>query len=294
MTVTVEGFNPPHRIIFEKILLEALKEDWGRAGDITSSSTIPEDTVGKAKIVAKEPGRIAGLEISLHAFTLTDPRLCIISDCRDGQDVDTGEILARVEGPARSILAAERVVLNLLGHLSGIASQTREIVNLISGTSASVVCTRKTTPGLRSLEKYAVRCGGGKNHRYGLDDAVLIKENHIAVSGGITAAVTRARECAGHMVRIEVEVENLQQLDEALSCSIDAVLLDNMDLSDIHTAVARVSGQVSIEVSGGITRETVADIAQAGVDIISIGALTHSVRSMDVSLSLEPAFTTQE
>lgn len=294
MTVTVDGFNPPHRIIFENILLEALKEDWGRAGDITSSSTIPEDTIGKARIVAKEPGCLAGLEISLHAFTLTDPRLCIISCCRDGQEVDTGEILAKVEGPARSILAAERVALNLLGHLSGIATQTREIVNLISGTSASVVCTRKTTPGLRPLEKYAVRCGGGKNHRYGLDDAVLIKENHIAVSGGITAAVARARQYAGHMVRIEVEVENLQQLDEALGCSIDAVLLDNMSLSDIYTAVAKASGQVSIEVSGGITRETVADIAQSGVDIISIGALTHSVRSMDVSLYLEPAFTTQE
>jgi nicotinate-nucleotide pyrophosphorylase (carboxylating) len=235
-------------------------------------------------MAAREPGVIAGLDAAELAFQLVDPTIVMRRQVQDGAAVAPGDIIATIEGPSRGLLTAERTALNFLGHLSGIASVTATIAAAISGTRASVACTRKTTPGLRALEKYAVRAGGGMNHRFALYDAVLIKDNHIAVAGGVRDAIRSAKAGVGHLVKIEVEVDTLDQLGEALKFPIDAVLLDNMDVAMLKQAVKLVAGRVTTEASGGVSLETVRGIAESGVDLISVGALTHSPRNLDSSL----------
>jgi nicotinate-nucleotide pyrophosphorylase (carboxylating) len=274
--------------MYEEIVRRALREDLGRAGDITTDSTVTLDARASARIVARREGCLAGIEIAALAFSLLDFEVQIDLKACDGDEVGSGDILAVLEGSARSLLQAERTALNFLGHLSGIASATRSIVKQIEGTT-KVLCTRKTTPGLGALEKYAVRAGGGFNHRFGLDDAVLIKENHLAIVGSISEAVHRARQRVGHMVKIEVEVENLDQLREALSQEVDAVLLDNMSIEMIREAVEIVGGRVLVEVSGGVTAENALELAEAGADLLSVGWLTHSAPSLDVALDMDPS-----
>lgn len=262
----------------------AFAEDLGLAGDITSNLTIPDDARARAAIVARKPGRIAGLPLAEAAFKRLDPDVSFETVIADGGDVEAGSEIARVKGKARTILSAERVALNYLGHLSGIATATRAYAQAIEGTSAKICCTRKTTPGLRAFEKYAVLAGGGMNHRFGLFDAVLIKDNHIAASGGIGAAIKRAR-LAGHLVKIEVEVDRLEQLEEALHYPVDAVLLDNMSLEDLRKAVKMCRERnIILEASGGVTLDTVHAIAETGVNVISSGALTHSASVLDIGL----------
>ncbi|HEY4563114.1 MAG TPA: carboxylating nicotinate-nucleotide diphosphorylase, partial [Thermoanaerobaculia bacterium] len=231
-------------------------------------------------------GRVAGLPVALSAFRLLDPAIEIAPSVADGEDVEAGAVLATVRGPARSLLSAERMALNLLGRLCGIATATRDMQRLVEPHGAHIVCTRKTTPGLRTLEKYAVRCGGGHNHRFGLDDAVLIKDNHIALAGGIRPAVERARRHVGHLVKIEVEVDSLDQLREALDLGADVVLLDNMPLEMLREAVALAKGRAITEASGGINPKTAGAIAATGVDLLSMGWLTHSAPSLDVALDV--------
>ncbi|HVF61922.1 MAG TPA: carboxylating nicotinate-nucleotide diphosphorylase [Thermoanaerobaculia bacterium] len=273
-------------LLYEPVVRRALEEDLGRAGDLTSDAVLPADLRAEARAVARAAGRIAGLEPALAAFRLLDPGCTVEIDLPDGSDAVAGEILAVVRGPARALLAAERTALNLLGRLSGIATATRELVAAVRPYPARVVCTRKTTPGLRALEKYAVRCGGGGNHRFGLDDGVLIKDNHRALAGGLRPAVERARAAVGHMVKIEVEVDTLGQLDEALALGVDAVLLDNMDLPTLAEAVGRCRGRALTEASGGITPTTAPAIAATGVDLLSVGWLTHSAPALDVALDV--------
>ena len=277
---------PPPDLGVEALLWRAFGEDLGRAGDLTSNATIPAEHRSVGHVVARAPGRIAGLHQALRAFTVLDDSVVVRALASDGQDVAAGERLAEVAGPTRSLLAAERTCLNLLGHLSGVATATAAMVRLVEGTGARIVDTRKTLPGLRALEKYAVRAGGGANHRFGLDDAVLIKDNHIAAVGSIGGAIKAARLAVGHMVRIEVEVDTLDQLDEALAVGVDAVLLDNMTPDELRTAVARVAGRTLTEASGGVTAETVRAIAESGVDLISMGWLTHSAPQLDVAFDL--------
>jgi len=272
-------------VVWEPIVREALREDLGRAGDQTTDAVVPEGAQAAARIVARVPGIVAGLPMAAAAFRLLDERVEVVPRLRDGDAVTAGATIAEVSGPARAILTGERVALNILGRLSGIATLTRSVVDGVAG--ASVACTRKTTPGLRSLEKYAVRCGGGANHRFGLDDAVLIKDNHVAVAGGVAPAVARARAAVGHLVKIEVEVDDLAQLDEALSAGADAVLLDNMGPDDLREAVRRAAGSVVLEASGGISPETAPAIAATGVDVLSLGWLTHSAPSLDVALEID-------
>jgi len=274
------------RLVYEDVVRRALLEDLGRMGDLTSEATIPVDAVGRAHVVARAAGCVAGLAPALLAFELVDERLQARPCVHDGQRVAAGEVLAVVEGPARGLLTAERTALNLLGHLSGVATTTAGVVDAVAGTGATVVCTRKTTPGLRALEKHAVRAGGGGNHRFGLDDGILIKDNHVALAGGVRAAVEGARRRAGHMVRVELEVDGLDQLDEALALGVDAVLLDNMSLDELREAVARCRGRAVTEASGGIRPDTAAAIAATGVDLLSIGWLTHSAPSLDVALDV--------
>jgi nicotinate-nucleotide pyrophosphorylase (carboxylating) len=269
---------------YEPILRAALAEDLGRAGDLTTDAVVDAGATATADLVARAAGTIAGLEVALHAFRLLDPELDLRADVADGEATAAGTVLARISGAARPILAAERTALNLLGRLSGVATTTARYVAAIAGTGAAIVCTRKTTPGLRALEKYAVRCGGGANHRFGLDDAVLVKDNHRVVAGGVAAAVERARRHVGHLVRIEVEVESIAQLDEALAAGADAVLFDNMDPGRLRAAVARVAGRAVTEASGGITLTNARAMAESGVDLLSIGALTHSSAALDVAL----------
>lgn len=266
----------------------ALEEDVGR-GDVTTDALVPVDRRASACLVARRPGRLAGLEVALTAFRLLDPDVTIVRYRRDGHDVRAGAKLARIAGRARALLTAERVALNLLGRLSGVATATARAVAAAAGTKARIADTRKTTPGLRRLEKYAVRVGGGVNHRFGLDDGVLIKDNHVALSGGIRAAVERVRRDARHMLKIEVECDTLTQVDEALACGVDAILLDNMTTARIAAAVRRAAGRAKIEASGGVTLEKVPAIAAAGVDLISIGSLTHSAPALDVGLDFAPA-----
>jgi nicotinate-nucleotide pyrophosphorylase (carboxylating) len=269
----------------EDAVIRALAEDLGRAGDVTSIATVPEEAAARAAMSARRSGVVAGLPMAALVFQKLAPEAVLKAHARDGGRVEAGTPLVTVSGPARAILAAERTALNFAGHLSGIATATAEYVRRIAGTKARIVCTRKTTPGLRALEKYAVRCGGDFNHRFGLDDAILIKDNHIAVAGGIRAVLERAKAAAGHMVKIEIEVEQLQ---EALATGLaDAVLLDNMGLDQMRAAVALVAGRLVLEASGGITLDTVAAIAATGVDYISAGALTHSVISLDIGLDIE-------
>jgi nicotinate-nucleotide pyrophosphorylase (carboxylating) len=272
---------------FEPLLRAALAEDLGRAGDVTADATVDAAARASARLVARAAGCVAGLDVALATFLLLDPSIAIERVAADGERVAAGTLLARLAGPARPILAGERTALNLLGRLCGVATATAAYVDAVAGTGARIVCTRKTTPGLRALEKYAVRCGGGANHRFGLDDAVLIKDNHLVVAGGVAPAVERARRYVGHLVRIEVEVETIAQLDEALAAGVDAVLLDNFDLATLRGAVVRVEGRCVTEASGGITLATARRVAETGVDLLSVGALTHSAPALDVALDFD-------
>jgi nicotinate-nucleotide pyrophosphorylase (carboxylating) len=275
------------RILIEPIVRAALVEDLGRAGDITSDAIIPNDARVDAVIAARQTGVIAGLDAALLAFELLDPGLDIEVFAGDGSRVERGQRVARIAGRARPVLAAERTALNLVSRLSGVASATRALADAIKGHKARIVCTRKTTPGLRILEKEAVRLGGGANHRFGLDDAMLIKDNHVAVAGGVAAALSRARAHAGHLVKIELEVDTLDQLAEALEHGgADAVLLDNMDPPTLRRAVAMVAGRAVTEASGRITRDTAPEIAASGVDLISSGWITHSAPILDLGLDI--------
>ena len=276
--------HPPHALLIEPIVRHALEEDLGRAGDITSELTIPASAKARAKLVARKAGTIAGLVVAEWAFRLVDAALAFTYDVSDGRTVTAGTVLAEVAGPARAVLTAERVALNFVGHLSGVATATHALVEAVAGTGARIVCTRKTTPGLRVLEKYAVRCGGGLNHRFGLDDAVLIKDNHIVAAGGITPAVERVRTGIAHMTKIEVEVDTLEQLEEALALGVDTILLDNMKPDTLRRAVELAKGRATLEASGNVTLATVRAIAETGVDYISSGAITHSAPSLDVAL----------
>ncbi len=281
------------RILIEPIVRAALLEDLGRAGDITSDAVVPAEARIDAVVAARQPGVLAGLEAGLLAFELLDPTLRIERLRHDGDRVERGQQVARIKGNARAVLAAERTALNLICRLSGVASATRSLVDAVEGHKAKIVCTRKTTPGLRILEKEAVRLGGGANHRFGLDDAMLIKDNHVALAGGVGAALDRARAHAGHLVKIELEVDTLDQLAEALDHSgthgVDAVLLDNMDPPTLRRAVAMVAGRAVTEASGRITRETAPEIAAAGVDLISSGWITHSAPILDLGLDIAAA-----
>jgi nicotinate-nucleotide pyrophosphorylase (carboxylating) len=273
---------PP--LLVERAVAAALEEDLGQAGDITTDPIVSADQSSEAEIVARKAGVIAGLELAAASFKTLDPQADFSAFVADGAKVAAGARIARIEGKTRALLSAERVALNFLGHLSGIASLTAAYVAAVQGTRARIVCTRKTIPGLRALQKYAVRAGGGLNHRFGLYDAVLVKDNHIAAAGGLAQALARLRARKGHLVKVEVEVDTLAQLEEALRFPVDAVLLDNMDLATLAEAVALVGGRVPAEASGGVTLETVRKIAETGVDLISVGALTHSASSLDLSL----------
>jgi len=274
-------------LLYEDVVRRALLEDLGRAGDVTTDAIVAPDRAARAVVVARAAGRIAGVEPALHAFRLLDPRCRLDACLRDGSDAEAGSVVARVEATARALLAAERTALNLLGHLSGIATATRDVVGRLRGLETRVADTRKTTPGLRALEKHAVRAGGGSSHRFGLDDAVLVKDNHVALAGGIAEAVRRVRASVGHMVKVEVEVDSLEQLDEALAAGAEAVLLDNMDLPTLREAVRRARGRAVTEASGGIRPGNVREVAETGVDLISLGWLTHSAPSLDVALDVE-------
>jgi nicotinate-nucleotide pyrophosphorylase (carboxylating) len=276
--------RPPHALLLEPIVRRALEEDLGRAGDITSELTVPAETQAKAKLVARKTGTIAGLIAAEAAFRLVDTALRFETHAPDGATVQSGTVLATIEGSARALLTGERVALNFAGHLSGIATATRAMVDAVAGTKARIVCTRKTTPGLRVLEKYAVRCGGGFNHRFGLDDAVLIKDNHLVAAGGIGPAIARVRAGLGHMAKIELEVDALAQLEEALALRVDTILLDNMPPETLKQAVALAKGRATLEASGNVTLATVRAIAETGVDYISAGSITHSAPNLDLGL----------
>jgi nicotinate-nucleotide pyrophosphorylase (carboxylating) len=272
------------KLLVEQAVAAALAEDLGLAGDITTDPIIPPDAEGEAAIVARKAGVIAGLDLAEAAFKMLDPHATFTRVVEDGKPVEAGGTIARIKAKTRALLTGERTALNFLCRLSGIATLTAAYVAAVQGTNARIACTRKTTPGLRAFEKYAVRAGGGVNHRFGLFDAVLVKDNHIAAAGGIAEALRLLRPRAGHMVRVEVEVDTLDQLEDALRYPIDAVLLDNMDVETLKKAVALVKGRVLTEASGGVTLENVAEIAATGVDLISAGALTNSSRSLDSSL----------
>ena len=276
--------RPPHPIVFEPLVRNALEEDLGRAGDVSTDLLVTADHPSEARLVAREDGTMSGLICAASAFRMMDATVRIECGIPDGETVQAGRIIATIRGPARALLGAERVALNFLGHLSGVATATRALVDAVAGTKARIACTRKTTPGLRSLEKYAVRCGGGFNHRFGLDDAVLIKDNHIAAAGELRSAIERARAGLGHMVRLQVEVDTLAQLEEALELGVDAILLDNMSISDLKRAVHLAAGRAFLEASGGITKDTVLEVARAGVDCISSGRITHSAPALDLAL----------
>ena len=282
--IALDFTRPPPALLFEAQVRAALTEDLGRAGDITSQLAIGADATASAKLVARKPGRLAGLICAQAAFRLVDPTLKFDAATPDGSDISAGMLLATVNGSARSILTAERVALNFLGPLSGTATATAALVKAVEGTGARIVCTRKTLPGLRALQKYAVRCGGGFNHRFGLDDAAMIKDNHIQAAGGIRPAMERLRAGLGHMVKIELEVDSLAQLEEALEIGVDTILLDNMSLEDLRRAVVMAKGRAVLEASGNVTLTSAHAIAQTGVDYISSGAITHSAPNLDIGL----------
>lgn len=275
-------------LMYEPAVRAALAEDLGCAGDLTTDAVVPAGAQAVARFSARRAGRVAGLEPALSAFRMLDPTLAIEPLLADGDDVPAGGVLAVVSGAARPILTGERTALNLLGRLCGVATATRALVEAVAGTRARIVCTRKTTPGLRALEKHAVRMGGGANHRFGLDDAVLVKDNHIVAAGGLGPALERLRSRLGHMVRIEVEVDTLDQLETLLRDPVDAVLLDNMDPQTLRRAVAMVAGRMITEASGNVTAQTVRAIAESGVDMISVGWITHSAPNLDIGLDFEP------
>ncbi|MDI4236131.1 carboxylating nicotinate-nucleotide diphosphorylase [Bradyrhizobium sp. Arg237L] len=276
--------NPLLPLMYEPLVRTALLEDLGRAGDITADAIVPADQRASLALRARQPGVIAGLDVARCAFQTISPAIRIEVERPDGSVVVPGDTIATINGPARALLTGERTALNFLCHLSGVATATASLVTAVKGTRARIVCTRKTTPGLRALEKYAVRAGGGSNHRFGLDDAVLIKDNHIALAGNIRTAIERAKAHVGHLVKIEVEVDTLAQLEEALALGIDAVLLDNMTVDDLRQAVAMARGRVITEASGRITAATAPAIAATGVDLISVGWVTHSSAALDIGL----------
>ena len=273
---------PP--FLVHRAVAAALEEDLGQTGDITTDPIIPADAVAEAEIVARKPGVIAGQDLAAASFKALDPDVEFVADVADGGKVSGGTRIADIRGKARALLTAERTALNFLGHLSGIATLTAAYVAAVEGTDARIACTRKTTPGLRAFEKYAVRAGGGVNHRFGLYDAALVKDNHIAAAGGLRQALERLRARSGHLVKVEVEVDTLSQLEEALRFPIDAVLLDNMDIATLQKAVALVDGRLLTEASGGVNLQAVRQIAETGVDLISVGALTHSAPRLDLAL----------
>ena len=276
--------EPLPDLLILPVVRAALAEDLGRAGDITAQACIPADTRLTASFGARRGGVVAGLACVRLAIAELDPTVKFTPLADDGQVVSAGTSLAQVSGNARAILTAERTALNLLGRLCGIATLTQDFVDAVAGTRVRITDTRKTTPGLRALEKYAVRCGGGTNHRFGLDDAILIKDNHVAACGSVGEAVRRAKAFAGHLVKVEVEVDSLVQLQEALAHDPDVIMLDNFTLDDLSEAVKIVGGRVVLEASGGVTLETVRAIAETGVDVISVGALTHSAKVLDIGL----------
>ncbi|MGC0054941.1 carboxylating nicotinate-nucleotide diphosphorylase [Brucella pituitosa] len=271
-------------LLIEPLVRATLLEDLGLAGDITSNAVVPSDHRSTMVFSLRQPAAIAGLDVAEMAFRLVDPVVAFERMVNDGDFLAAGTTIARVSGSSRSILAAERTALNFLGHMSGVATATANLVKAVQGTKAAIVCTRKTMPGLRALQKYAVRAGGGMNHRFALYDAVLIKDNHIAVAGSVGEAIQRAKANAGHMVKIEVEVDTLEQLLEAMAIGVDAVLLDNMSPAQLREAVKIIDGRAIAEASGGITPETVAAVAASGVDLISVGWTTHSAPNLDIGL----------
>lgn len=271
-------------LLIEPLVRAALVEDLGRAGDITTDAIVSATARAETILVARQPGVVAGLDLAATAFRLVDPAIKIEIERPDGTRLAPGDRIATIAGPARGMLTAERVALNFLGHLSGVASAAATLVEAVRGHKARICCTRKTMPGMRAVQKYAVRVGGGSNHRFGLDDAVLIKDNHVAVAGGIGPAIRAAREGVGHLVKIEVEVDTLAQLDEAMAIGVDAVLLDNMTPEQLTQAVRTIDGRAIAEASGRITPQTAPAIAASGVDLISAGWLTHSVSVLDIGL----------
>ncbi|UXN63578.1 carboxylating nicotinate-nucleotide diphosphorylase [Phyllobacterium sp. A18/5-2] len=275
------------QMLIEGAVRAALLEDLGRAGDITTNATLPEDATAAAVLSSREAGTICGLGFARAAFALIDPSLTFTAFVKDGARVNRGDNVARIEGNARAILSAERVALNYLMHLSGIASYTAKFADLIAHTNAKVCDTRKTIPGMRAFAKYAVKCGGGANHRFGLDDAILIKDNHVAVAGGVAKAILAARAYAGHLVKIEVEVDGIHQLEEALSVQADVILLDNMGPELLEKAVKINAGRAKLEASGGIAFDTIKSIAETGVDYISTSKITMAAPTLDIGLDIE-------
>jgi nicotinate-nucleotide pyrophosphorylase (carboxylating) len=281
-----EAFLSP--LVIEQAVARALDEDLGRAGDVTSIATIPETTAARAIMVARQAGVIAGLPLAVATFQKLSADIKIEAHVRDGAAVAKGVHVLTISGPARAVLAGERTALNFVGRLSGVATLTADYVRHTAGTKLRICCTRKTTPGLRALEKYAVRCGGGFNHRFGLDDAILIKDNHVAVAGGVRPVLERARRHVGHLVKVEIEVDTLIQLREVLDTGLaDVVLLDNMDIPTLTEAVKLAQGRVVLEASGGVTLDSIAQIATTGVDYVSSGALTNSAPNFDVAIDIE-------
>lgn len=277
----------PDRAGIDDLIRRALDEDLDAAGDITTAATVPPERRASAVIAVRKPGVVAGIPIALRVFQLVDPNLRLVKRASDGAKVAPGDVVLELDGSAASILIGERVALNFLGHLSGVATATAALVAAVAHTRARICCTRKTTPGLRALEKYAVRCGGAVNHRMGLFDAILIKDNHIAAAGGVSAAIQAARAAMAKGTKLEVEVDTLAQLDEALEIGVDQVLLDNMNPAQLKEAVARVRGRAITEASGSITAETAGPIAESGVDLLSVGWITHSAPCLDLGLDFE-------
>ena len=282
--MTVKQEPALDEVLLKPLVEAALTEDLGRRGDVTSQATIPADMQAQLQIKARQAGVICGMDLARLSFALVDAQIEFIAQVVDGETVAAGTVLAIVSGNARHLLTAERTALNFMTHLSGIATATRQIVDSVAEYPAQITCTRKTIPGLRTVQKYAVRCGGGRNHRLGLDDAILIKDNHIAIAGDIKTAIKQAQDFAGHLIPIEVEVDTLDQLEQALDAGVSLVLLDNMSPETLSKAVTMCKGRAKTEASGGITPETVQAVAETGVDFIAMGYLTHSTTALDIGL----------
>ena len=282
--MTVKQEPALDEVLLKPLVEAALTEDLGRRGDVTSQATIPADMQAQLQIKARQAGVICGMDLARLSFALVDAQIEFIAQVVDGETVAAGTVLAIVSGNARHLLTAERTALNFMTHLSGIATATRQIVDSVAEYPAQITCTRKTIPGLRTVQKYALRCGGGRNHRLGLDDAILIKDNHIAIAGDIKTAIQQAQDFAGHLIPIEVEVDTLEQLEQALEAGVSLVLLDNMSPETLSKAVTMCKGRAKTEASGGITPETVKAVAETGVDFIAMGYLTHSTTALDIGL----------
>ncbi|WP_296176422.1 MULTISPECIES: carboxylating nicotinate-nucleotide diphosphorylase [Psychrobacter] len=282
--MTVKREPALDEVLLKPLVEAALTEDLGRRGDVTSQATIPADMQAQLQIKARQAGVICGMDLARLSFALVDAQIEFAAQVVDGETVAAGTVLAIVSGNARHLLTAERTALNFMTHLSGIATATRQIVDSVAEYPAQITCTRKTIPGLRTVQKYAVRCGGGRNHRLGLDDAILIKDNHIAIAGDIKTAIQQAQDFAGHLIPIEVEVDTLAQLAQALDSGVSLVLLDNMSPETLSKAVTMCKGRAKTEASGGITPETVQAVAETGVDFIAMGYLTHSTTALDIGL----------